>query len=178
MTATEDGGAVLAGTDGGHGNGTGADHAMGAASNGSASAASTTRGRRQAGDGPSLLDQAVAEVRAGNAARGVELLMSAAGRGRSRRERFIRRTTAARVMVDAGLHAVAVPLLEQLVADVDAFKLEEWESGDVVAAPMALLWRCYDRTGRDAAKEPLYLRVCRLDPVQAIALGPAAGGAS
>jgi type VI secretion system protein ImpA len=79
-------------------------------------------------------------------------------------------------MVDAGLYAVAVPLLEQMVSEIDEHKLEEWEPGAVVATPMALLYRCYDRTDYNgSAKDELYLRVCRLDPVQAIALTPGVG---
>jgi type VI secretion system protein ImpA len=128
--------------------------------------------RRRGAGGPSLLEQATAEVRAGRPARAVDLLMSAANRGRSRRDRFIRRTAVARIMVDAGLFPVAVPLLEQLLAEIQEFRLEEWEPGAVVAAPMALLWRCYQRTGNEREMEPLYLRICRLDPVQAIALTP------
>lgn len=132
-------------------------------------------GRRRARGGPSLVDIASAEVRAGRPARAVEMLMSAADRGRSRRDRFIRRTSVARIMVDAGLFAVAVPLLEQLLSEIDEFKLEDWEAGAIAATPMSLLWRCYDRTDNQHLKEPLYLRICRLDPVQAIALTPQGG---
>jgi len=128
--------------------------------------------RRSSEGGPSLLELASAEVRAGRASNAVDMLMAAANRGRSRRDRFIRRTAVARVMVDANLFAVAVPLLEQLLAEIDEFKLEEWEQGTVVATPMSLLWRCYDRTDNHHLKEALYLRICRLDPVQAIPLTP------
>ncbi|HEU4628438.1 MAG TPA: type VI secretion system protein TssA [Gemmatimonadaceae bacterium] len=133
-------------------------------------------GRRRAPGGPSLLDLAAAEVRAGRPARAVDMLMAAASRGKSRRDRFIRRTQVAKIMVDAGLFAVAIPLLEQMVSEIDEHKLEDWEPGAIVATPMALLYRCYDRTDfRGSAKDELYLRVCRLDPVQAIALTPSAG---
>ncbi len=132
-------------------------------------------GRRRPAGGPSLVDRASAEVRAGRPARAIDMLMSSANRGRSRRDRFIRRTSVAQIMVEAGLFAVAVPLLEQLLAEIDEFKLEEWEAGSVVATPMSLLWRSYDRTDNHHLKEPLYLRICRLDPVQAIALAPQDG---
>jgi type VI secretion system protein ImpA len=129
--------------------------------------------RRRAAGGPSALELATAEVRAGRPARAVELLMGVAQRGRSRRDRFLRRTSVARIMVDANLYVVATPLLEQLLSEIDEFKLEDWEAGEVVATPMALLWRCYDRTDVGGSqKENLYLRICRLDPVQAIALTP------
>ena len=142
----------------------------------SSNGASAAGMRRRSRGGPSLMELASAEVRAGRPARAVDMLMSAAHRGRSRRARFIRRTGVARIMVEAGLFPLAIPLLEQLASEIDEFKLEDWESGDIVATPLVLLWRCYDRTGMsEGQKEPLYLRVCRLDPVQAMGITPGAG---
>ncbi len=151
--------------------GTAPDQAVGDSSGGAVAGG----GHRRAPGGPSLIARASAEVRAGRPARAVDMLMSAANRGRSRRDRFIRRAGVAQIMVEAGLFPVAVPLLEQLLAEIDEFKLEDWEAGSVVATPMSLLWRCYDRTDNHHLKEPLYLRICRLDPVQAIALTPQDG---
>jgi type VI secretion system protein ImpA len=71
--------------------------------------------------------------------------------------------------VDAGLESVAVPILQELLAQIEAHKLEEWEAGEVVAQPLALLYRCLDKVeGDQSAKRDLYLRLCRLDPLQAI----------
>lgn len=121
--------------------------------------------------GPSVLQRAEAELRAGRPKRAVEILMREAGRTRSRRGRFIRRTQAARIMVDAALHGVAVPLLEELMQEIEDRRLEEWEPGELVAEPLALLWQCLRELDRDDdTREQLYLRVCRLDPVQALAL--------
>jgi type VI secretion system protein ImpA len=61
-----------------------------------------------------------------------------------------------------------------MVARVEAHKLEEWEAGDVVAEPLALLHRCLEKLDGDAAaRHALYLRVCRLDPVRALAFARA-----
>ena len=82
-------------------------------------------------------------------------------------------TQLAFVMVEAGMHAVARPILEQLVKVVDERALEAWEAGPLVAQPMALLVRVIDALEDGDAYEQrreLYLRVCRLDPLQAIAL--------
>ena len=66
----------------------------------------------------------------------------------------------------------------QLIASVETHKLDEWESGDVVARPLALLYRCLERTeGDPGTRQALYLRICRLDPVQAIGFANG-GGAS
>jgi type VI secretion system protein ImpA len=85
----------------------------------------------------------------------------------------VRQTQMAWVMVEGNLAAVARPILEKLVAEIDERSLESWEAGPLVAQPMALLCRVIDKLedgyAEDQRKE-LYLRVCRLDPLQAIAL--------
>ena len=85
-----------------------------------------------------------AEVRAGRADRAIALLMREASREKTSRGRFLVQAQLARIMVDAGHEAVAMPILEQLIADVETHKLEEWEAGELVAAPMALLYRVLD----------------------------------
>jgi type VI secretion system protein ImpA len=112
---------------------------------------------------------AVAEVRAGRPDRAIALLMREAGREKTSRGRFLLQAQLARVMVDAGHEAVAMPILEQLIADIETHKLEEWEAGELVAAPMALLYRVLQKTeGDPGTRQSLYLRICRLDPIQAI----------
>ena len=77
----------------------------------------------------------------------------------------------AQIMVDSGLEAIALPILKELLEQIEAHKLEEWEAGDAVARPMGLLYRCLDKLGGDAdMKDNLYKQICRLDPVQALAL--------
>jgi hypothetical protein len=112
---------------------------------------------------------ATAEVRGGRADRAIALLMREAGRAKTSRSRFLLQAELARIMVDAGHEAVAMPILDQLIADVEAHKLEDWEEGVVVAAPMALLYRVLEKTeGDPETRQGLYLRICRLDPIQAI----------
>jgi type VI secretion system protein ImpA len=123
---------------------------------------------RRSGD---AWERALAEVRSGRPERGIELLMREAVREKSRRGRFLRQTQLAGIMVDAGLESVAVPILQELLAQIEAHKLEEWEAGDVVAQPLALLYRCLEKLEGDAGvKQDLYLRLCRLDPLRAIGL--------
>jgi type VI secretion system protein ImpA len=88
---------------------------------------------------------------------------------RSARGRFRRRTQLASILVDAKQDAIALPILRELVAQIDNYKLEEWESGDVAAEPLALLYGCLHRAEAEAAtREELYLRICRLDPLRAM----------
>ena len=110
------------------------------------------------------------EVRAGRPQKGIELLMREADQEQSPRARFLRRSEAAAIMVDATLEGVALPILKELLEQIDDHKLEAWETGEVVARPLGLLYRCVEKLGGDAEmKDTLYRRICRLDPMQAIA---------
>ncbi|OLE00888.1 MAG: hypothetical protein AUG91_03085 [Actinobacteria bacterium 13_1_20CM_4_69_9] len=122
---------------------------------------------------------ALAEVRAGRTDRAIALLMREASTEKTRRGRFLVQTELASIMVDANHHAVAQPILEEMIGYVEAHKLEEWETGDVVARPLALLYRCLERGDGDAGtRHALYLRICRLDPLQAIGFAQAGAGGS
>jgi type VI secretion system protein ImpA len=124
------------------------------------------------------LDRALGEVRAGQASKAIDRVKRTLDRETSERGRFLRQAQLARVMMEAGLDAVAIPILKQLVAKVDENKLEGWEAGPLVAEPMMLLHRCYEKTNTEPkVRQELYLRICRLDPVQALSLGTGGGAA-
>jgi type VI secretion system protein ImpA len=68
-----------------------------------------------------------------------------------------------------GHESLAQPILEELVACIDSHKLEDWEATDIVAHPLAMLYRCIAKLEDDpAVKQKLYARISRLDPVQAL----------
>jgi type VI secretion system protein ImpA len=116
------------------------------------------------------------ELVQGRPNRAIELLLAELSRERSPRGRFVRQTQIAYLMVEAGHYKVALPILERLIAIIDERTLEEWEAGPLVAQPMTLLIRVMDRVEdveSSYARSDLYLRVCRLDPLQALALQPA-----
>ncbi|HUK20267.1 MAG TPA: type VI secretion system protein TssA [Gemmatimonadales bacterium] len=133
------------------------------------------------GFGRGALDRAMAEVRAGRPQKGIEVLLREAEQEKSARARFLRRSEATEIMVSTGLEAVALPILRELLDQIEAHKLEDWEAGDAVARPLGLLYRCLEKLGEDAQmKDDLYRRVCRLDPMQAMAFStasPATDGA-
>ena len=135
-----------------------------------ANAAATTGALTTAPRG-AVVDRAMEEVRAGRPQKGIELLMREAGQEKSPRARFLRRSEAAAIMVEAGLEAVALPILTELVDQVQAHKLDEWEPGELVARPMGLLYRCLQKLGGDEqTKRDLYRRLCQLDPMQAMSI--------
>ena len=115
---------------------------------------------------------AKSEMAQGRVRNGIELLLAEAGREQSPRGRFLRQTQLAYIMVESGMDAVARPILERLVATIDERNLEEWESGPLVAQPLALLCRIMDRSdeGGGSDRYQLYLRVCKLDTLQAMQL--------
>ena len=120
-------------------------------------------------------DRAMTEVRAGRQQRGIQLLMEELTQEKTPRARFLRRTQIARVMVDAGLESIALPILLELLVLIDNHKLADWEGGDLVAEPMALLYRCLEKlpaetVAGDHSRDTLYPRICSLDPLQAMAL--------
>lgn len=124
------------------------------------------RGARPARD---VRERAQAKVRAGQPQKAIELLLDAADQERSERQRFLRRSEATRIMVEAGLEGVAMPILKEMLQKIQAHQLEDWEAGETIAQPLGLLYKCMDRLeGESAEKQELYLRVCRLDPMQAI----------
>lgn len=143
--------------------------AIGTGSTSAPVASSAGEGRDQ------TLERALAEVRTGQASKAIDRIKRALDRENSERGRFIRQTQLANVMLEAGLDAVAAPILKQLLAKVDESKLESWESGPLVAEPMVLLYRSYGKSNTEPkVRQDLYLRICRLDPVQALTLGPTA----
>ncbi|HEX6750891.1 MAG TPA: type VI secretion system protein TssA [Longimicrobium sp.] len=124
-------------------------------------------------------ERARARAAAGEPERAVEILVAAAAQERSERARFLHRSQAAAVLVDAGKAAVAVPILRQLLEQVERHQLEAWEAGEVVAGPLALLHRALSQAGDgQGEREGLYLRVCRLDPVRAMQLAGSADAAA
>jgi len=108
-------------------------------------------------------------LEAGNATEAVRILNRDLARQPSGRARFQRRLQMARVCFDHGQSNLAHLFLEQLQAAIDVQKLEEWETGEMIASALALLYKCKIQRGEDpSALEPLYNRIATLDPVQAL----------
>jgi type VI secretion system protein ImpA len=123
-----------------------------------------------------VLDRALAEVKAGRAPKALEIVKRELDRETSERGRFIRQAQLAKVMVMAGRDAMAIPVLQQLNAQIEEFKLEDWEAGGLVAEPLTLLYQALRKTDGDPeVQQALYVRICRLDPVQAMNFGSGSG---
>jgi type VI secretion system protein ImpA len=122
-----------------------------------------------------VFERATAEARAGRADRAVALLMAAIGSAESARLRFFARTRMARIMVDAGQHVVALPILRDLIRLIESHNLTEWESSAAIAEPMTLSYRALTALDQDPTeRDALYRRLCLLDAVSAMTLARAA----
>jgi type VI secretion system protein ImpA len=121
--------------------------------------------------GPDAYQLALDAVRSGRAQEAIEILNREVTQEPSGRGRFQRRVQLAQICLGAGHEAVALPILEQLAAEAERRKLEEWESPDVIAHVLTLLYRSMDKTDVSSEeKQRIYGQICRLDPVEALAL--------
>ena len=108
-------------------------------------------------------------LEAGNAQEAMRILNRDLARQPSGRARFQRRLQMARICFDHGQFNLAHLFLEQLQAVTDEHKLETWETGEMVASALAMLYKCKIQRGDDPlVLEPLYNRIATLDPVQAL----------
>ena len=118
-----------------------------------------------------MLERARAEAAGGRLDKGVALLMADLARERSERARFLRRLELVTILVDGGRSDIAMPIVEQLLEQLDTHRLDAWEDGGVVAQALVLACRALDATDGDQGRRgELYLRICRLDPIAALAL--------
>jgi type VI secretion system protein ImpA len=119
---------------------------------------------------PDAQDLALQAARAGKTAEAVEILTREIAQERSGRARFERKTQLASLCLTTKHESIAYPILRELADEIERRKLEEWESPAVLAKPLVLLFKCLSKLGGDGdEKQKVYERICRLDPVQALA---------
>jgi len=121
---------------------------------------------------PDANDRALEAARDGRHKEAMEILMREVGMEKSGRGRFQRRLQLAQLCVSIGHENIALPILEQLTSEIDERGLERWETPALVAQPFTLLYQCLKSS--EASPEviqKIYDRICRLDPLQALACG-------
>jgi type VI secretion system protein ImpA len=120
---------------------------------------------------PDVIELAMKAARAGKVQEAIGMLTREMNNERTGRGRFQRHIQLANVFLTTKHEAIAYPILVELAEEIERRKLEEWEEASIVAQPLALLYRCAEKLGRDdAEKEKIYQKLCRLDPGQALAL--------
>jgi type VI secretion system protein ImpA len=118
-----------------------------------------------------VIELAMKAARAGKVQEAIGMLTREMNNERTGRGRFQRHIQLANIFLSTKHEAIAYPILVELAEEIERRKLEEWEEAAIVAQPLALLYRCAEKLGRDdAEKEKIYQKLCRLDPGQALAL--------
>jgi len=110
-------------------------------------------------------------MRKGQPQKAFEILHKEIERQRSGRGRFQRKLQLAQLCISAGKDTIAQPLLDEIAAAVETYKLEEWEDREMVAGVLVFLLQSSKKVQSDAkAKQAIFERICRLDPVQAFSV--------
>ncbi len=108
-------------------------------------------------------------LRSGQESRAFEILHHEISTQTSARGRFHRRLQFVELCLAAGKEAIAQPLLEDLLAAIEAHKLEEWEERSSIAGALITIMKASKKIQGDAKEKQKYFeRICRLDPVQAL----------
>ncbi len=114
---------------------------------------------------------ALEALRRGQPQQAFEILYKEVERQRSGRGRFQRKLQLAQLSIAAGKDAITQPLLDEIAAAVETHKLEEWEDREMVAGVLVFLLQYSKKIQGDAkAKQAMFERICRLDPVQALSM--------
>jgi type VI secretion system protein ImpA len=110
-------------------------------------------------------------AKSGKISDAVESLSREVSRERSGRERFQRQLEVSRLCFATGHFTIAVPILQNMVSEIEKRGLFDWEDASLVAQPLILLVQCMDRTKRDPAERArVYDLLCRLEPAYALQL--------
>jgi len=116
---------------------------------------------------PEPFDLAMQAARTGHVEDALGILSREVAHERSGRGRFLRRVQLAQVCLATANNEIGRPILQEIAEEIQERKLEDWEATDLIAEPLALLFRCLDDADE---KRKLYARICRLDPSRALGL--------
>lgn len=117
--------------------------------------------------------QALAQeaMRAGQQQKAVEILQREVEHALNGRTRFLRKMQLAQICIAAGKDSIAQLLLEDVATAIDTHKLDDWEDRETIARALIFLLQSSKKIQADAkAKQALFERICRLDPVQALSV--------
>jgi type VI secretion system ImpA/VasJ family protein len=117
--------------------------------------------------------QALAQeaLRAGQQQKAVEILQHEVERAPNGRARFLRKMQLTQICLSASKDSIAQLLLDDVAAAIDLHKLDDWEDRETIARALIFLLQNSKKIQADAkAKQALFERICRLDPVQALSV--------
>jgi type VI secretion system protein ImpA len=146
-----------------------ADAAAPAAGDAAAAGASSATGAQA--DGDQLWNEALTLTRSSRVD-GLRLLQAQVASAVCGRDRFLRQLQLGELCLEAGVHALAFPIFDDLARTIDARQLEEWEDKTLIVRAWRGLVRCcrlLDGQNPTAATrgQEIHDRLTRLDPGQA-----------
>jgi hypothetical protein len=66
---------------------------------------------------------------------------------------------------------IALPILNQLAAEIETRSLETWEDWTALAYPLGLMLECLEAgEASETEQAAIYARICRLDPARALSI--------
>ena len=108
-------------------------------------------------------------LRTGQADKAIDIMNQEISRQRSARGRFQRRLQFVEICMSAGKDTIVQPMLDDMIATIDAHKLEEWEDKAYIASALITIMRASKKIQADAKEKQKYFdRICRLDPAQGL----------
>lgn len=111
-------------------------------------------------------------IRSGEVEKGLAEMANLAMSETSGRSRFQRKLLLSEICLQMNRERLARTILEELAEQIEKYKLDEWETTDIVGGVWGRLYRIYRKSDGDADKAAkLYDRLCRLDPWQTFSLG-------
>ncbi|GLI38316.1 type VI secretion system protein TssA [Geobacter hydrogenophilus] len=117
-------------------------------------------------------EEAQALIRSGKLLEAVERFQKQLGNGASRKEKLLWRLALAQLLVNTNRARLALPHLEQVMADIGAFGLEEYDPA-LALRGLKLAWVGFDSQAeprfKEKAADALH-RIARLDPVEMVRL--------
>ena len=114
-------------------------------------------GRRSSLDSNLLAKEA---LRVGQPDKAIDIMNQELSRQRSARGRFQRRIQFVEICVAAGKDTIVQPMLDDMIATIDAHKLEEWEDKPYMASALIIIMRASKKIQGDAKREAEILRTC------------------
>jgi type VI secretion system ImpA/VasJ family protein len=126
-------------------------------------------------EGMSAFDNARAHLRAGRITDALSLVQGAVNQATDARARFIARLSLAEIAVDGRVKGLGVALLGELIREVIARDLVDWDPSLVARACGLYLRASLDEQCSEARlpfpRAEIHARLCMLDPVAAVAFG-------
>jgi len=108
-------------------------------------------------------------VKAGQPGKGLAEMARLAASETSGRSRFQRKLQLAEICLQLKKDRLALTILEELSEQIDKYKLDEWETTDIIGGVWIRLYRIYKKDGGESERAAkLFNRLCRLDPWQTL----------